>query len=148
MTHYFSNKDELLLHAYRFVARQAGERLDRFNTENPGDLVGSLLLLSAADESSFIGWRVYVAFWEKAKLDPAFAAEQRAGVEDARRWIGAVVRDRYGDRADGADAVQMLITVLHGISVQALFDPESWSQDRIRETLTMVVELILAPDRT
>lgn len=144
VTHYFANKDELLLHAYRFVAKQSGERFDRVIALDPADVVGCLLALTAADESSFLGWRVYVALWERAKTDPVFAAEQRMGIDTALQRIAAVVKNRFGDRAN-AKALQMLITVVNGISVQALFDPEAWPQEHVRATLGNAVEMVLGP---
>jgi AcrR family transcriptional regulator len=143
VTHYFANKEELLLHAFRFVARQSGERLDRVVTHDPADLVGALLALTAVDESSYLGWRVYVSFWERAKFDPVFAAEQRAGIDNALKRIGIVARNRFGERDDLGAAVQMLITVVHGISVQALFDPNSWPPDRVQTVLSRSIEMAL-----
>jgi AcrR family transcriptional regulator len=145
VTHYFASKEELLLYAFRFVAKQSGERLDRVVARDPADLVGALLALTAVDESSYLGWRVYVAFWERAKFDPVFAAEQRAGIDDALKRIGIVARNRFGGREDLRTAVQMLITVVHGISVQALFDPDSWPPAQIQEALTRVVTMVLRP---
>jgi len=144
VTHYFADKDELLLHAYRFVVKQSSERFDLAIAHDPADVVGCLLALTAADESSFLGWRVYVALWEKAKIDPVFAAEQRMGIDTALQRIATVLKNRFGDRTN-SEAVQMLITIVNGISVQALFDPEAWPQERVRATLGRTVDMVLGP---
>jgi len=145
VTHYFANKDELLLHAYRFVAKQSNQRFDQVIAHDPADVVGCLLALTAADESSFLGWRVYVALWERAKIDPVYAEEQRMGIDAALRRVSNVVENRFGDRGDTAAAVGMLITVVNGISVQALFDPDGWPREHVRATLSRAVEMMLGP---
>ena len=151
VTHYFANKQELLLSAYRLVANESKERFDAVISRDPGDLVACLLTLTASDEKGFRGWRVYVAFWEMAKCDPVFAAEQRLWIENALARIGDVIRSRFGDRSDLRTAAQSLIALAQGISVQALFDPQSWSRDQIRAALAREVEMVLGPrngDRT
>jgi AcrR family transcriptional regulator len=143
VTHYFANKQELLLSAYRWVAKLASDRFAAVVARDPGDLVESLLCLTATDTESFRGWRVYVAFWETAKLDPVFAAEQRSWIEDALARIGAVIRVRYGDQDGVRAAAQSLIALAQGISIQALFDPQSWSREQVRAALAREVEMVL-----
>ena len=147
VTHYFANKQELLLSAYRLVANESTERFDAAVARDPGDLVESLLALTATDDSSFRGWRVYVAFWEMAKLDPIFAAEQRRWIENALTRISDVIRAGYGERADIRAAAQSLIALAQGISVQALFDPQSWSREQIRVALLREVDMVLSQRR-
>jgi len=147
VTHYFASKDRLLMQAYRFVAQQASERFDQVVAQDPGDIVGSLLSMTAADDSSRRGWRVYIAFWQKAGPDPAFAAEQRRWIEVALDRIEQVLRVRHGERADLKSVAQWLNALVQGISVQALFDEASWSPEQIREVLQRQVRMLLGPAR-
>jgi TetR/AcrR family transcriptional regulator, transcriptional repressor of bet genes len=143
VTHYFANKDEVLLWAYRFVAAQAVRRFDQVVALEPGDVVGGLLSLTAVDESTRPGWRVYIAFWQKAGAEPLFADEQRLWSEHALARVGEVIRSRFGDRIDSRQAAQLLIALVQGISLQALFDPVSWSREKIRTVLSREVETLL-----
>ena len=143
VTHYFAEKQELLLWAFRLVAIRAYERFDSVVARHPTNIVEALLSVTATDEASARGWRVYLAFWEKALVEPVFAAEQRLWIETAMTRIAKVVQCGYGVRSDAKRIVQLLIAVAQGISIQALFDQDSWSQEEIRRVLEQQVENLL-----
>ena len=145
VTHYFADKQELLLWAFRRVAMRAYERFDRVAARDPADILECLLSVTATDETSARGWRVYLAFWEKALVEPVFAAEQRLWIETAVTRIEKVVRAGYGARSDMKRIVQLLIAVAQGISIQALFDPESWPGAEIRQIMEQQVANLLGP---
>lgn len=145
VTHYFADKQELLVWAYRALAEEAEAHFHSVTERDPADLVGSLLAMTAADEVGLRRWRAYVAFWDRASRDPVFAAEQRMRIEGALGRIAQVVRARNGERADVARVSRLLNAVVQGISVQALVDRESWSFEQIRSALAHQVETVLGP---
>ena len=145
VTHYFADKQELLLWAFRHVAMRAYERFDAMAAREPVDILESLLSVTAIDAVGARGWRVYLAFWEKALVEPVFAAEQRLWIETAVTRIEKVVRAGYGARSDMRRIVQLLIAVAQGISIQALFDPDSWSGAEIRQVMEQQVANLLGP---
>jgi AcrR family transcriptional regulator len=150
VTHYFADKHELLRCAYQFVADHGFRRLDQLLARNPGDLVGSLVSLAPMDDEMRRGWGVYIAFWEMAKRDPAFAAEQRSWFEKGSELMRAIIRSHSGDRKDIAIVAQMLIALTYGISLQILFDRDGWSAQRVRTAFATAVDMALnlSPQQT
>jgi AcrR family transcriptional regulator len=145
VTHYFADKQELLLWAYRALAEEAESHYQQVVARDPADLVGALMAMTAADETGVRRWRAYVAFWDRASRDAVFAAEQLRRIEGALGRIVEVVRARNGERADVGRVARLLNALVQGISVQALVDRESWSFDQIHEALAHEVESVLGP---
>ena len=144
VTHYFPDKHELLVWAYRSLAEQGQRHVNEVITRDPTDIVGSLFAMTAADENEVSPlWRVYVAFWDRAARDPAIAELQRMHMDLAIQRIAEVVRARNGDRSDLLSVSQRLNALVQGISFQALVDSERWSAERIRSTLAEEVEVLL-----
>ncbi len=143
VTHYFPDKHELLLWAYRSLAEQGHRYIDDVVARDPTDLVGSLFAMAAAEESGVLRWRVYVAFWDMAVRDSVIAELQRMHMNIAIERLAGIVRARNGDRSDVYNVSQRLDALVQGISVQVLIDQERWSPERIRSTLADEVELVL-----
>jgi TetR/AcrR family transcriptional repressor of bet genes len=148
VTHYFSDKRELLLWAYRSLAEQGQRHVDDVVARDPTDIVGSLVAMTAAEESGVLLWRVYVAFWDRAARDSVIAELQRMHMDLAIERIAQIIRARNGDRSDLQSVSQRLNALVQGISVQALIDKERWSAERIRGTLADEVELVLGRPTT
>jgi TetR/AcrR family transcriptional repressor of bet genes len=148
VTHYFSDKRELLLWAYRSLAEQGQRQVNDVVALDPTDIVGSLFAMTAAKESGVLLWRVYVAFWDRAVRDSAIAELQRMHMDLAIERIAEIIRARNGDRSDLRSVSQRLNALVQGISVQALIDKERWSAERIRSTLADEVEVVLGRPTT
>jgi AcrR family transcriptional regulator len=140
ITYYFADKQELLLFTYGHLAQQY---LAEVGARAPTDLVGSLMGMAAADERSITRWRFYVAFWDRAARNPAFAELQRVHMGRAVAHIGDIVRTLYGERSDVDNISLLLNALVQGISVQALADPQRWPPERIRGALADQVALLL-----
>ena len=143
ITDCFEDKTELLVCAYRFVSTNTLTQFEQRVTRNPAEILDGLVALSAVDQNSWCGWRVHVAFWEKAVRDPVLAAEQRACIATSRECIESAIRTGYGAGGDISAAAQLVIALIHGISIQVLFENESWSRDRIRDLLSKQIEMVL-----
>jgi TetR/AcrR family transcriptional repressor of bet genes len=143
ITDCFEDKTDLLVCAYRFVSTNTLTQFEQRVAHNPAEILESLVCLSAIDEQSWCGWRVHVAFWEKAVRDPVLAAEQRACIATSRQSIESAIRAGYGPGGDIAGAAQLVIALIHGISIQVLFENESWSRDRICKLLASQIEMAL-----
>lgn len=143
ITHYFADKHELLLWAYRSLAEQGQRHVDDVVARDPTDIVGSLVSMTASEESEILRWRVYVAFWDMAARDSAIAELQRMHMNIAIERIAGIVRARNGDRSDVYSVSQRLNALVQGISVQILIDKERWSPEQIRSTLADEIELVL-----
>lgn len=150
VTHYFSSKQELLLHTYRTAAANAQARVAEALDRDPSDLLGCLEGLLPRDEPSIQDWKVYLAFWHIAVLDPDFAAEQASQALNARRLLRGVLeaRARRGLLPAAAEldvVARRLLVIVIGVAVQSVFDPVTWSPESQREYLIAELGPLCAP---
>jgi AcrR family transcriptional regulator len=144
LTNHFDNKRELLLSAYRSVSSNALARFEERMAEHPAQTVESFVSLTAVDQSSWLGWRVYIAFWEKAIRDPVLASEQQSWIATSRKCIERAIEAGYGTGIDTRGLAQLVIALVHGISIQVLFEPHSWSREQIHAVLSSQIGGTLA----
>jgi AcrR family transcriptional regulator len=143
ITHYFADKQELLVWAYRSLAEQSERYLTEVIARDPTDIVSALMAMTAVDESQTLLWRVYIAFWDRAARDLFFAELQRTQINLALKRIAEIIRARNGEREDVESLSQRLNALVQGISLLALADRERWSPERVRGTLADEVEVVL-----
>ena len=141
LVHYFSDKEELLLFAFRTVADRVGRRLAAATerTSAPLELARAQLVEGLPlDREREAEVRVWFAFLGLALTRPALARAQRVTY---RAW-----RDRVADRLreaqergeiradiDCAAAAAALVAVVDGLAIQATFEPRALSARRQAE---------------
>lgn len=131
ITHYFADKDTLLLWVYRTMAEQGQAHVTEVLLRDPSDLAGALTALCGGDEATLKRWRVYVAFWDKAARSELFAAEQRMWIERTLAMIGDIIVARSGSTPHVRSLAMELLSMVHGLSVQRILDPDSWAPEAI-----------------
>lgn len=152
VSYYFADKRDLLVSTYRAAADRS---TTRFTTALavPGNCLRacleSLLPLDAARRRD---WRLWFAFWGAASSDPELGTEQRDRVRSARSRIEELVE--HGRRAGSVDAgvdatraARHLLVTVHGIGVQAVFDPTYWTARRQRDHLAREIEWAVGAGR-
>lgn len=143
ITDCFEDKRELLVCAYRFVSSNTLTRFEQSVARDPTGIIDHLIAASALDEEGWLGWRVHVAFWEKAVRDQVLAAEQRASIALSRACIERAIEAGYGPGGEISGAAQSAIALIHGISIQVLFEQQSWSREKVRRLLSQQIETAL-----
>jgi TetR/AcrR family transcriptional regulator, transcriptional repressor of bet genes len=143
ITHYFADKQQMLVWAYRSLSEQGQQYVRELVERDPTDIVGALTAMTATDERQKLLWRVYIAFWDRAARDPFFAELQRAEIAAALKVIADVLRARNGDRADLQSISQRLNALVQGISILALADKDQWPLERTRRIIADEVDLLL-----
>ncbi|GGC16810.1 HTH-type transcriptional regulator BetI [Novosphingobium marinum] len=139
VSHYFQNKNELLFTIYCIANEMARERLlGAFDDGLP--LVDCFETLLPISEESRKNWRVWLAFWGRAHVDPLYLEERRRAANDSlalyRRMLGVRSGDALSGRAQNLEkAARRLISLIAGLSLEACFAPEEWPPDRLRELL-------------
>jgi len=137
ITHYFANRHELLLWAYRAAAERSQLRFDTALTESGGDLVASLSALLPVSPDTVEDWRIYFAFWHTATIDPVLTREHRWWLRNCRRVIAELLQRHHGIEPKRArHLARMLLTLLLGIAAQAMFDLRGFTAGRQRRLLT------------
>ena len=140
VTHYFASKRELMLYTYRASVDHAQARVDAVIARDACDLQGSIEALLPFDESSLKDWKVFLAFWQIAQVDPDFAAEQRAQAANADNILRRVLKARAAAgrglrEADVEATSRRLLVFIVGLAVQAVFDTVGWSPQAQRAFL-------------
>jgi AcrR family transcriptional regulator len=144
ITHYFADKDTLLLWVYRIMAEEGQAYLAEVLARDPTDLAGALTAMCGSDEATLKRWRVYVAFWDKAIRSPRFAAEQRFWIEQTLATVEEVVVARTGRTASVRPLAMELIALVYGMSVQRMLDPDSWTAEAISAVIRQRVREVEA----
>jgi AcrR family transcriptional regulator len=145
ITHYFADKQDMLLWAYRTMGQYALGRFEGGITQDAGALVDMLITMTAADETNMALWRTYVAIWDRWLHDPVFAPELKSWTDAITTRVAAYIRLLNPTCADAEGSARQLLAMVQGISIQRLFDRESWTYETVREALARQVELALAP---
>jgi AcrR family transcriptional regulator len=136
VTHYFTDKRDLLLSTFREVAGRLGARFDEAQRKGSG-LRGCLETLLPLDAARRTEWRLLTCFWGVAISDPEFAAEDAGQVRSAQARIMALLQQ---DHPDGVAAeldvvARRLVTIVHGLGAESALDPDHWSAAQQRRVL-------------
>jgi TetR/AcrR family transcriptional regulator, transcriptional repressor of bet genes len=152
LVHYFADKEELLLFAFRTVADRVGRRLEQAaeRTSDPLELARSQLLEGLPlDRERQAEIRVWFAFLGLALTRPALARTQRVTY---RAW-----RDRVRDRlreaqqrgeiragVDCAAEAAALVALVDGLAIQATFEPRALTGRRQTELVDAQLDALRA----
>jgi TetR/AcrR family transcriptional repressor of bet genes len=150
--HYFSDKEELLLFAFRTVADRVGRRVAtaRKESRDPLELARALLAIGLPlDDERRDETRVWFAFLGLALTRPPLARAQRLAYDAWRRIVADALRDaqEQGDIERDVDVEReaaALVALVDGLAVQASFDPGCLDVGLVDERLA---ELRRAPAR-
>ena len=152
LVHYFENKEDLLLFAFRTVADRVGRRLAAATerASAPLELARSQLLEGLPlDREREAEVRVWFAFLGLALTRPTLARAQRLTY---RAWRGRVAdllseAQKRGElRADvdcGAEAAA-LVALVDGLAIQATFEPRALSARRQTELVDAHLDTLRA----
>ncbi|MEQ8948944.1 TetR/AcrR family transcriptional regulator, partial [Parvibaculum sp.] len=90
ITHYFEDKDAVLLAALDHVSQNILAMLR--TPEKPEDLVELASLILPVDEANMRDWRVWMSFFSRAIGDPALARINKAYYDEFRDGLAAIIR--------------------------------------------------------
>jgi AcrR family transcriptional regulator len=136
LTHYFTNKRDLVRYAHEIAAERTDTR-PLLKADEPGlaALRVALINVLPVTREAVAMSRVWVSFWDAALGDESLNEAQRARYE---RWRGrlqasveaAQARDELPPSPAAADVAVEAAAFAHGLVVQALFDPDRLPADR------------------
>jgi AcrR family transcriptional regulator len=141
--HYFSDKEELLLFAFRTVADRIGRRVSaaQMAATDPLGLTSELLSIGLPlDAERRAETRVWFAFLGLALTRPVLARAQRAAYRQWRRLVADALRaaQEQGQVDSGVDVEREaagLVALVDGLAVQAMFEPRGRVQDPVDQHL-------------
>jgi AcrR family transcriptional regulator len=132
LTHYFTDKHELLLATFQAsLAARRARRADRAQASALDRLRATLEGALPLDDDRRRHWLVTLACCTQASGDEQLAAAQRQAYREFRDHVGGLVRETgIGDGDDARSVAERLIAIVDGVAIQALFDPSSWPAER------------------
>jgi len=133
VTHYFDDKDEVILAALLFVDAAMRTRID-VALERSGSLVDTLLAALPNDPASRRDWRVWRVFTDAASRSDLLMSHYRAA---NAAWLDTathVLAEQFGRRPDERDA-QLVVAVVDSIGDTASADLAGWPQERQRQLI-------------
>jgi AcrR family transcriptional regulator len=128
--HYFEDKEELLLFAFRTIADRVGRRVEAAAeaARDPIELARELLAIGLPlDPGRCDETRVWFAFLGLALTRPALARAQGAAYAQWRRLVASALEQAQGDGAvdpaiDPLREAAGLVALVDGLAVQAMFE--------------------------
>lgn len=129
VTHYFRNREELLVFTLQHSRDEAGRRVAAAMEGGTDLLQATIEQTLPLDEPRRRQWQVWLAFWGSAVGSPALASVQ----SDAQRRFRGQLRtglEARGFEGDLDHESGRLVALVDGIAVQATFAPKQWPADR------------------
>lgn len=152
LVHYFDDKEELLLFAFRTVADRVMSRpaVAEESTTDPLELARAMLLEGLPlDGERQAEVRLWFAFLGLALSRPALARAQRVTYRAWRDRVAerlTAARDQGLIRADVDTGTQAaaLVGLVDGLAVQATFEPRALSAERQLELVGACIDCLRA----
>jgi AcrR family transcriptional regulator len=154
LTHYFRDKDELIVFAFRWVAGETFRELEHTVAAlAPGlpRLRAALeFMVPTASAPSFI--RVWLSLWGGAMRNPALARVHRDYYARWRRYLRrflgqAVRRGQIAAPASARDAADLLAAAVDGLWIGATFEPARYPSRRRRALVSQLLRAVLGRPR-
>ena len=128
VTHYFSDKRELLEFTLRRSIEGAAARIEARVAAGRPRLAAILEENLPLDGRRRVRWRLFIAFWGRAVHDSTLEAHQRRRHAAFRSALAEALTEAWGEEApqDAAFEARRLFALLDGLAVQAAFEPAEW----------------------
>ena len=139
LTHYFANREELVLAALRAVYGAAAARMTA--ARDGGGPPGARLLRMLEetlplDETRLHEWKVWIAFWAAAATDKTLARENDVRHQRWREAMLPLIRELAPASDPGYEAAR-LMGIVDGLGLQAAINPTGKNRAIARETLAV-----------
>lgn len=131
VSHYFSDKRELLLATFRSRAEHAGALAHALVQRGHAPLDAFIEAVLPLDDDRLLNWQVWLAFWGSAIGDEVLTEAQQDRHDSFHRDLvkALEVEHHEGRLRDGLDLdheALRLIMVVDGIALQVVFAPDRW----------------------
>ncbi len=146
ITHYFADKEEVLVAALRQVHRAAGKRMLAAIGERSGLEALRAVLAEALplDQERVLEWRVWLAFWGSAATSTSLQAEQH---ERYREWRGLLKRvlatAQLSADIDLDQLVDQIVALVDGFGLQGVLDPQDPRPEQLASRLNGAVDALI-----
>jgi AcrR family transcriptional regulator len=146
ITHYFADKEEVLVAALRQVHRAAGKRMLAAIEQRSGLEALHAVLAEALplDQERVLEWRVWLAFWGSAATSASLQAEQH---QRYREWRGLLKRvlatAQLSADVDLDRLVDQIVALVDGFGLQGVLDPQHPQPEQLASRLNGAVDALI-----
>ena len=146
ITHYFADKEEVLVAALRQVHRAAGKRMLAAIGPLSGLAALRAVLAEALplDQERVLEWRVWLAFWGSAATSASLQAEQH---QRYREWRGLLKRvlatAQLSADIDLDRLVDQIVALVDGFGLQGVLDPQHPQPEQLASRLNGAVDALI-----
>ena len=148
LTHYFTDKRDLLRFTFEAVAERSGARFEEAQ-RGGGGLRECLEALLPLDPGRQTEWRLLTCYWGMAVSDQNLARAEARHVRSAQRRIESLLRQTCPEiSGDELEVVaRRLVTLVHGLGAHSALDPDHWSPAEQRKILAHELDSLGGLDR-
>jgi TetR/AcrR family transcriptional repressor of bet genes len=149
VSHYFKDKDELLLLTFRRNVELAAAGADDAFAAT-GNLKAFIEPAMPLDAARVDRWRIWLAYLAQLASHPEIAAIQRESAADRIARLEAILRDfdargRLRPGLEPRRTAERLLAVIMGLAIEVLFDLDAWPAARQHELVDAELASILLP---
>jgi AcrR family transcriptional regulator len=137
LTHYFANREELVLASLRAVYAAAGKRMASALARDIPPLKKMQKMLEEClplDEVRLKEWKIWIAFWSAAASDQTLALENDARHDSWRKALLPLLT-QIKSKPERIREADKLIGIVNGLGLQAAVNPSATNRHRAKATL-------------
>lgn len=146
ISHYFHDKQHMLVYAYETVLKNADARVQKV-IEQGGDMMSCLEVLLPINKANLMDWQAWFGFWGTVTADPDLLELRQAGLEKTQSRFRLILERAKEagelpadlDVAFHASKLQMLF---NGLASLVLMNPSDWPVKAQKEVLSWHLDLI------
>lgn len=140
VSHYFAEKEDILLTVLRQTVRQFRDRVERLGADGLDGARGAILEMLPLDAKRLRQWEVWIAYFGESIGSRRLSREKLKRYHDLRELLEVALAqavDRGEVRSDIniENEAEWLIAIGEGLSMQVLFDKRRWPPARQVEFL-------------
>jgi len=150
VTHYFKNKDELIVAAYRHLAEEWEARVSAFMRESGKSAESRLKALATASFHADVldqKWlKAYLAFWSEAQHSASLRNVNREINLHYRETVARLFQRAGAEKGSEVDADRAalgLLALIDGLWLQIAVDPSNLKADYVAETCHAFIDRML-----
>jgi TetR/AcrR family transcriptional repressor of bet genes len=144
ITHYFADKEEVLVAALRQVHRAAGKRMLAAIGPRSGLAALRAVLAEALplDEERILEWRVWLAFWGSAATSTRLQAEQHERYREWRALLKRVLATAQLPASIDLDRLtDQIVALVDGFGLQGVL--HAWEPEQLVSRLNGAVDALI-----
>ena len=139
VTHYFKDKNDLLLRIYQGAVARNRLRLNAA-LEDVGGLSSVLFALLPTDPEGRRIWGVYLAYLGCGVVVPALGAHQARAIDGTEAMLARCIVAHESPKVSKPTAVQRdaarrLLNFINGTGISIMLAPEKWTPARVHKAI-------------